>query len=282
MGSTARSAAQVVVQAAGAPEGAVPLVGPAPRRGVLGLANPTRFLAFADRTIPLVGAAAFAVIAYGLYLAFGAPAEYQHGDTVRIMFVHVPSAWLALGVWVVMAFSALGTLVWRHPMADVAAKSAAPLGAAFTFLCLATGSLWGRPAWGTWWEWDGRMTSVFVLFLMYLGVLALWRAVEDPARAGRAAAIVALVGLVNLPIIRFSVDRWNTLHQPASVIRAGGPSIHADLLTPLLVMALGFLLAFVALHLAFMRNEVLRRRVRALEARAAAEGVTVEGSGARA
>ena len=154
--------------------------------------------------------------------------------------------------------------MWRHPLADVAAKAAAPLGAAFTFLALLTGSLWGRPMWGTYWVWDARLTSVLVLFLMYLGVIALWRTVDDPSRAGRAAAILTLVGAVNLPIIKFSVDWWNTLHQPASVLRLGGPAIHASILTPLLVMALAFLLLFITLHLAAMRNEILRRRVRAM------------------
>jgi heme exporter protein C len=163
-----------------------------------------------------------------------------------------------------MSIASIGTLVWRHPLADVAAKSAAPLGAAFTFLALVTGSLWGRPMWGTYWVWDARLTSVLVLFLMYLGVMALWRTVDDPSRAGRAAAILTLVGAVNLPIIKFSVDWWNTLHQPASVLRAGGPAIHPSILTPLMVMALAFLLLFVTLHLAAMRNEILRRRVRSM------------------
>jgi heme exporter protein C len=154
--------------------------------------------------------------------------------------------------------------VWRHPLADVTAKAAAPLGAAFTFLALLTGSLWGRPMWGTYWVWDARLTSVLVLFLMYLGVMALWHTVEDPSRAGRAAAILTLVGAINLPIIKFSVDWWNTLHQPASVFRVGGPTIAPSILTPLLVMALAFLLLFVTLHFAAMRNEILRRRVRAM------------------
>jgi heme exporter protein C len=154
--------------------------------------------------------------------------------------------------------------VWRHPLADVAAKAAAPLGAGFTFLCLVTGSLWGRPMWGTYWVWDGRLTSVFVLFLMYLGVLALWRSVEDPSRAARAVAILTLVGAINLPVIKFSVDWWSTLHQPASVLRLGGPTLHPSILLPLLAMALAFVLLFTTLHLAAMRNEILRRRIRTL------------------
>jgi heme exporter protein C len=165
----------------------------------------------------------------------------------------------------VMSVAALGTLVWRHPLADVAGKAAAPIGAAFTLLCLITGSLWGRPMWGTYWVWDARLTSVLILFLLYLGVIALWRTVEDPSRAARAAAILTLVGAINLPIIKFSVDWWNTLHQPASVFRLGGPSIHPSLLAPLLVMATAFFLLFLTLHLAAMRNEILRRRLRTLQ-----------------
>ena len=184
---------------------------------------------------------------------------------MKIMFVHVPAAWLAMGIWTLMSVAALGTLVWRHPLADVAAKAATPIGAAFTLICLVTGMLWGRPMWGAYWVWDARLTSVLILFLMYLGLMALWRTVDDPSRAGRAAAILTLVGAINLPIIKFSVDWWNTLHQPASVLRlgrAGDPS--RAILVPLLVMALGFALLFVTLHLAAMRNEILRRRVRTL------------------
>jgi heme exporter protein C len=194
-----------------------------------------------------------------------APDDYQQGATVKIMFIHVPNAWLAMAVWGVMSIASIGTLVWRHPLADVAAKAAAPLGAAFTFLALLTGSLWGRPMWGTYWVWDARLTSVLVLFLLYLGLLALWQAIEEPGRAGRAAAILALVGAVNVPIIHYSVVWWNTLHQPASVFRVGGPSIDPSLLAPLLVMALAFTLLFILLHLISMRAEILRRRVRALQ-----------------
>jgi heme exporter protein C len=232
---------------------------------LIDLANPTRFLTFAERALPWLAAATALAFALGLNQAlFVAPDDYQQGATVKIMFIHVPSAWLGMFIWGIMTVAALGTLVWRHPLADVAGKSAAPIGAMFTFLCLITGSLWGRPMWGTYWVWDARLTSVLVLFLMYLGVIALWRTVEDPARAGRAAAILTLVGAVNLPIIKFSVDWWNTLHQPASVVRLGGPKIHPAILTPLLIMAIAFTLLFITLHLAAMRNEILRRRVRTL------------------
>jgi heme exporter protein C len=227
-------------------------------------ANPSKFLSFADRVVPwLIGLTVLA-LAFGLNQVYGAPPDYQHGAVVKIMFIHVPSAWLSMFGWTVMSIAALGTLVWRHPLADVAAKAAAPVGAAFTLICLITGSLWGRPMWGTYWVWDARLTSVLVLFLMYLGVIALWRTIDEPSRAARAAAILTLAGAVNLPIIKFSVDWWNTLHQPASVFRLGGPTIHPDLLAPLLIMALAFTLLFVTLHLAVMRNEILRRRVRTM------------------
>jgi heme exporter protein C len=231
---------------------------------LIDFANPTRFLAFTARALPLLAAATAIAFAIGLYLAWFAPDDYQQGATVKIMFIHVPNAWLSMAVWAVMSIASIGTLVWRHPLADVAAKSAAPIGAAFTFLALVTGSLWGRPMWGTYWVWDARLTSVLVLFIMYLGVIALWRTVDDPSRAARAAAILTLVGAVNLPVIKFSVDWWNTLHQPASVFRPGGPTIDPSILTPLMVMALAFLLLFLTLHLAAMRNEILRRRVRAM------------------
>jgi heme exporter protein C len=232
---------------------------------LIDLANPSRFLTLVERALPWLVVATLFGFAVGLEQTFFvAPDDYQQGATVKIMFVHVPSAWLGMFCWALMSFAALGTLVWRHPLADVAAKAAAPIGAAFTFLCLVTGSLWGRPMWGTYWVWDARLTSVLVLFLMYLGLIALWRTVDDPSRAGRAAAILTLVGAVNLPIIKFSVDWWNTLHQPASVFRLGGPTIDPSILVPLLWMAIAFTLLFVTLHLAAMRNEILRRRIRTL------------------
>lgn len=229
------------------------------------LANPTRFLTLVARALPWVAGMTAILLAVGLYQVFAlAPDDYQQGATVKIMFIHVPAAWLSMATWAVMSIAALGTLVWRHPLADVAAKAAAPIGAAFTLIALVTGSLWGRPMWGTYWEWDARLTSVLILFLMYLGVMALWRAVDDPSRAARAVAILTLVGAINLPIIKFSVDWWNTLHQPAAVMRLGGPTIHPSMLVPLLVMAAAFFLLFLTLHLAAMRNEILRRRIRTL------------------
>jgi heme exporter protein C len=233
---------------------------------VTDLANPSRFLAVVQPILPWLAGATALAFAFGIGQAlFVAPDDYQQGATVKIMFLHVPSAWLGMFCWALMSIAALGTLVWRHPLADVAGKAAAPIGAAFTLLCLITGSLWGRPMWGAYWVWDARLTSVLILLLLYLGVIALWRTVEDPSRAARAAAILTLVGAINLPIIKFSVDWWNTLHQPASVFRLAGPSIHPAILTPLLLMAVAFTLLFVTLHLAAMRNEILRRRVRTLQ-----------------
>ncbi len=227
------------------------------------LANPSRFLTVANRAIPWLGGATIVAFAFGLNLAINSPDDYQQGATVKIMYLHVPSAWLSMMAWGVMTVAALGTLVWRHPLADVTAKAAAPIGAAFALLCLVTGSLWGRPEWGTYWVWDARLTSELVLFLLYLGVIALWRTVEDPARAGRAAAILTLVGAVDLPIIKFSVDWWNTLHQGAS-FGLTGSTIYPTILLPLLIMAIAFTLLFFSLLLAAMRNEILRRRVRTM------------------
>jgi len=239
------------------------------------LANPTRFLGLASRILPWMAGITAILFAIGLYLSFAGEGDYQQGMTVRIMYVHVPAAWLSMMCYSVMALAALGTLVWRHPLADVSSRAAAPIGACFTFLALVTGSLWGKPMWGTWWVWDARLTSVFVLFLMYLGLMALNRAIDDPARSSKVSAVLVLVGFVNIPIIKFSVEWWNTLHQPASVMRLDGPTIDPEFLRPLVVMAIAFTLLFFTLHIAAMRNEILRRRVTALRrlaARAAGRG----------
>ena len=228
------------------------------------LANPTRFVGFANAVMPWLAGLTVVVLAIGIWMAFAAPEDYQQGITVRIMYIHVPFAWLAMMCYSIMSASAIGTLVWRHPLADVSLKAAAPIGAMFTALCLITGSIWGKPMWGTWWVWDARLTSVFVLFLMYLGLIALTRALDEPGRSARAAAIVTLVGFVNIPIIKFSVDWWNTLHQPASVMRLDGPTVHPSMLWPLLVCALGFSLLFFTLHLMAIRTEIWRRRVIAM------------------
>jgi heme exporter protein C len=242
------------------------------------LANPTRFMAISGTLLPIVSALAAIVIAIGLYMGFFvAPEDYQQGQTVRIMFVHVPSAWLGMMGYALIAISSFGLLVFRHPLADVSAKALAPIGAAFTFLALVTGALWGKPMWGTYWVWDARLTSVLILFLLYIGLMAMRSAFEDEALAGKLTAVLALVGVAILPFIRISVEglsipwlgieipSWNTLHQPSSVLRTDGPAIHPTILYPLLINALGFTLLFIAMHLKAMRNEIIRRRVKALQ-----------------
>jgi heme exporter protein C len=229
------------------------------------LANPARFMRLSAKAVPWCGWAAALVLAVGLFWSLVvAPPDYQQGDTVRIMYVHVPAAWMALSVYLFIAVASAVALVWRHPLAEVAARAAAPIGAAFTFVCLATGSLWGRPMWGAWWVWDARLTSVLILFFLYLGYIALANAFDDPSRGGRAAAVLGLVGVVNLPIIKFSVDWWNTLHQPASIIRIGGPRIDISMLAPLLIMAVGFTLLFAVLLMLRMRTALNERRAMAL------------------
>ena len=234
-----------------------------------GLANPDRFMRLTRGWGLVLGLASAGLIAAALWLGFTAPEDYQQGDTVRIMFVHVPAAWVALAAYLALGAASFSALVWRHSLADAAAKVCAPIGATFTVLALITGSLWGRPMWGAWWVWDARLTSVVVLLLFYLGCMALRSSIEDEAKAGRAASVLALVGLINLPIVKFSVDWWSTLHQPASVFRAGGPTMTADYLWPLLLMGLGYSLLFGALWITAIRTEVRRRRTSALLSRAA-------------
>ncbi len=229
------------------------------------LANPTRFLKFANAALPCVWAITVILFIIGLYGALIiSPADYQQGETVRIMFVHVPAAWMAMFIYSVMALASAMAIIFRHPLADVAAKTAGPIGAVFCFLALATGSLWGKPMWGAWWVWDARLTSMFVLMLLYVGYIAIWQAIEEPGRAALIARIVALVGFINIPIIKFSVDWWNSLHQPASVFKMGGPSIDPTMLWPLLVMGLAYTCLFVALHLTSMRSELAARKLRAI------------------
>jgi heme exporter protein C len=234
------------------------------------LANPSNFMALSARLLPWCSIVAGALLLAGLYLVFfGSPPDYQQGQTVKIMYIHVPAAWLAMFIYALIALSSFGLLVFRHPLADVSAKAAAPIGATFTFLALATGSLWGKPMWGTFWVWDPRLTSVLILFFLYLGLIALRSSIEDEALAAKLTAVLSLVGIAVLPVIKFSVE-WNSLHQPASIMRLGAPTIHASLLWPLLAMALGMTMLFAALQLKAMRNEILRRRLKTLR-RVAAE-----------
>ncbi len=243
---------------------------PRPAANLHRFANPGRFLRLSGRILPWLSGAALAVLAIGIAWALAfSPPDWQQGETVRILYIHVPMAWLAMGGYAGLALGSMLGLVWRHPLADLACRELSPVGAAVTAMCLATGSLWGKPMWGTWWVWDARLTSVLVLFFLWLGHAALTRAFDDPERGARMGAILALVGAVNLPVVKFSVDWWNTLHQPASLTRLNAPGLHVDILYPLLVCALGFTLAFAAVVLARVRAAVMERRIRALQLAAA-------------
>src|SRR6516162_7054887 len=220
------------------------------------LANPTRFMDLSAWLLPWIAGAAGVLLALGLYLSFTAPLDYQQGHAAKIMFVHVPTAWLSMFGYALVALSSFGLLVFRHPLADVSAKAAAPIGAAFTLLCLLTGSLWGKPMWGAFWVWDPRLTSVLILFLLYLGLIALRSSLDDEALAAKLTAVLSLVGIVILPVKKFTVE-WNRLHQPASVMGLGAPTFHASLLCPLWVMAAGMSVLFLALYLKATRNEIL-------------------------
>jgi heme exporter protein C len=231
-------------------------------------ANPNRFMRLSQWAVPWFAWLTVVLLAAGLYMAlFASPADYQQGEAVRIMYVHVPSAWMAMFCYSSMAVAAAVGLIWKHPLADLAAKATAPIGACFTFLALLTGSLWGKPMWGTWWVWDARLTSVLVLFFLYLGYIALNNAFDDPSRGAKASSILVLVGFVNVPIIKFSVDWWNTLHQPASIARVGGPAIDASMLWPLLMMAAGFTTYYLWVLLVRMRGEIVAGKIRALRLR---------------
>jgi len=229
-------------------------------------ANPAVFMRLSSVLLPWITGAAAILLAAGLWYGFHVPPDYQQGMTVTIMFVHVPAAIVAELAYGAIAVASLFSLVWRHPLADTAARAAAPLGAVFTALGLITGSLWGRPMWGAYWVWDARLTSFLLLLFLYLGYMALWNAIEDEARAARAAAILALVGAVNLPIIKFSVDWWNTLHQGESIVSG---QIASVFLLPLGLMAFGYMLLFASLWMVRIRTEIVSRRARSLMQRAA-------------
>ncbi|MDP7099619.1 MAG: heme ABC transporter permease [Rhodospirillales bacterium] len=233
-------------------------------------ANPTRFLRLTSKLQPIAMVVTLITMGAGLYYSlFQSPPDYQQSETVRMMYVHVPAAWMAMFCYVALAASSAVALIWRHMVADIVAKSTAPIGACFTFLALATGSLWGKPMWGTWWVWDARLTSVLILFFLYLGYMVLYNAFDEPTRGARAAAILAIVGVINVPIIKFSVDWWNTLHQPASVVKMDGPAIHSSMLTPLLLMAVGYTAFYFWVLFIRSRAELSAYKVRALRIRQA-------------
>ncbi|WP_421789439.1 heme ABC transporter permease [Hyphobacterium sp.] len=226
------------------------------------LANPQRFERFACIAIPVCGWGALVLIAVGLWFGlFNSPVDRFQGDTIRIMYVHVPSAWLGLSLYFGMGIASFIYFIWRHNLADVAAVAIAPVGAVFAALCLATGAIWGQPTWGTWWVWDARLTSMLIQFLLFLGYMALRAAIEDDRLAARSGAILAMVGVINIPIVRFSVDWWDgILHQGATVFRADGPSIHGSQLLPLSLMALGFTLLATWMILYRMRTAIMSRK----------------------
>ena len=237
------------------------------------LANPTRFMRIADRLFRPMAVLAGGLIAAGLYYGLlASPPDYQQGDTVRIMYVHVPAAWLATLGYVALGLCGLFYVVWRHPLADIALRAMAPAGAMFAFLTLITGAFWGKPMWGAWWVWDARLTSMLILFFFYLGVIALANGFDQAERGSRPAALLALVGLVNVPIVKFSVDWWNTLHQPASLLRSGGVSIDQAMLLPLLVMLAGMHLYFAVIVILRMKALLAERRISNLQLRQAARG----------
>ena len=228
-------------------------------------ANPARFMRLSNIFLPWTAGLTVLLFALGLYYGlYLAPEDYQMGNTYRIMFIHVPAAYMAqFGYAAIAAASAVG-FIWKHPLADQAARAIAPMGAAFTALGLLTGSLWGKPMWGTFWIWDARLTSMLILFFMYMGYIAVWQTIEDQVRAAKIAAIVAMVGLINVIIIKFSVDWWNTLHQPASLIRMDGPTIGGEMLTALLLMIAAYNMFFVTILIWRIQSLILRRRIRSL------------------
>lgn len=227
-------------------------------------ANPGKFLHLATFLMPWLASIALLLFGAGLYFAlWDSPPDYQQGETVRIMYVHVPAAWMGMMIYAAMALAAAVGLIARHTLADIFCVAAAPVGAVLVALCLITGSIWGRPTWGAWWAWDARLTSVLILFLLYCGYMVLRQSFDDHERGFRASAVLLLVGVINIPIVRFSVDWWNTLHQPASVLRMSGPSIDAHMLRPLFLMGLAYSFYAAFVILMRMRTELLTRRIEA-------------------
>jgi heme exporter protein C len=228
-------------------------------------ANPGRFMRVARPALPWLAAFSIALTAAGIIWGYQfAPADWEQGDAARIMYVHVPAAWAAMSGYAALAVCSLLSIVWRHPLADIAAEEIGPVGAAFTFVCLVSGSLWGRPMWGAYWVWDARLTSVLLLFFLYLGHIALIRAFDNKAHGYRAAAILALVGAINLPIIVFSVQWWNTLHQGNTISFSGGSKIYVTMLYPLLISSLGFYMSFFTLVVARICAAIAERKTRSL------------------
>jgi heme exporter protein C len=227
------------------------------------LANPAKFTRIADKVLPRIAVLTVFLLIFGIIEAlFISPPDYQQGDSVRIMYVHVPSAWMSMMIYTIMAVASASFLIWRHPLADIAARASAPLGAGFTLITLVTGSIWGKPMWGTWWEWEARLTSVLILFFMYIGYIALSDSYGAQERGKKICAIMALVGFINIPVIRFSVEWWNTLHQPASIIRSGGMAIDDSMLIPLFSMGIAFMLIYFILLLVCIKTTLIQQKIR--------------------
>lgn len=229
-------------------------------------ASPSKFLRIADRLLPWLAAATVALLAFGLAQALViSPPDYQQGDSVRIMYVHVPAAWMSMMIYSIMAAASAAFLIWKHPLADIAARVSAPIGAGFTLITLVTGSLWGKPMWGAWWVWDARLTSVLILFFLYVGYIALSDAYANIERGKKICAVLALIGFVNIPVIRFSVEWWNTLHQPASIIRSGGIAIDGSMLLPLFAMGAGFTCFYLVLLILRVKAALIEQKIRRLQ-----------------
>ena len=225
------------------------------------LANPSRFKIFAEKVYPFLLIIMLVFISIGLwYSLFNSPPDYQQGETVRIMYVHVPAAWMALMVYLSMTIMSIFSLVWRHPLADILSKSSAPIGATFTLIALVTGSIWGKPTWGTWWVWDARLTSVAILFVIYLIIIFMNLSFENRIVREKVVAIFILVGSVNLPIVKFSVDWWNTLHQPATISKMSKPSIDPSMMTPLIIMTFAFIMIGIAIAILRIKTEIISRK----------------------
>jgi len=224
--------------------------------------KPQQFVSFSDKILPLAVLLCLFSLIYGVYQAlFISPPDYQQGESVRIMYIHVPSAWMSLFVYSLMAAASISFIVWKNPLSAIIGRNAAPIGAAFALVALVTGSLWGKPIWGAWWVWDARLTSMLILFFLYLGYMAIHNAFDNEERAWKASSIVCIIGFVNVPIIKFSVDWWNTLHQPASIIRADGPAIHSSMLLPLSLMFSAFFFYFLSILFIRIKTDVTNKKI---------------------
>lgn len=231
-------------------------------------ANPNQFLRIANVLMPWMVALSACMLGAGLYMAlFASPPDYQQGEMVRVMYIHVPSAWLSTLIYTLMALASAVFLVWKHPLADLIAHASAPIGAVFTLITLITGSLWGKPTWGAWWVWDARLTSMLILLFLYMGYIGLRYAQEENERSKKTGALLAVIGFINIPIIKFSVEWWSTLHQPASILRMDGPTIDHSMLWPLLLCIAGFSFFYITLLLLRMKTLLLEKKIQRLQSK---------------